>query len=244
MAPNAYPLVTRKQILAELASDPDFVAECMGVVHGLYLARRRGEIEHGGWMASQASEGTRLAKKFADGEQSDADVVRAVALLRRYSRALAAHFRGRQLVEQPELIEVAALFGVAPGPTVPVGPRGSPAAACSEPAAATPDADVLGSAAPAAPARGAPVAPTPAEPEQEPSPAESATSGGPSRPRGLDSRVLAFVTKYPGSRAEVIARELRVETSEVSAALRRLLDDGRIRREGVARGTTYYPASK
>jgi hypothetical protein len=78
-------------------------------------------------MASQASEGTRLAMRFAEGEQSDADIVRAIALMRRYSRALAAHFRARQLAEQPELVEVAALFGVGPSPVVPAGPRVSPA---------------------------------------------------------------------------------------------------------------------
>jgi hypothetical protein len=58
---NAYPLITRRHILAEFGIDPEFVAECVGFVHSLFLARRRGEIDHEGWMASQASEGARLA---------------------------------------------------------------------------------------------------------------------------------------------------------------------------------------
>jgi hypothetical protein len=209
---NSYPLITKKEILRRLGTDPGFVREAVGIIHQLYLARCRKEIERGGWMASQASTGTRLAEKFAVRKETPADVTQAATLLRYYARALAAHFRSRQLLENPALAEVAALFGVVPQP-----------------------AGLAGAGAPVA----VPV-PVPAEgatPAAHPPGEERA------RPKGFDGRVLAYVTKHPGARAETIAAALDTKTADVSPALRRLTDAGWVRSEGRARGTTYWPVA-
>ncbi len=53
------------------------------------------------------------------------------------------------------------------------------------------------------------------------------------------ARVLAYITKHPGSRSEEIAAELGVDTLSLRTVLHQLRDDGRIRVEGKARATRY-----
>jgi hypothetical protein len=53
---------------------------------------------------------------------------------------------------------------------------------------------------------------------------------------------LAHVTANPGQRMEHIAKELGLETPELTLPVRKLLADGKLRVEGQKRATQYYPA--
>ena len=52
-------------------------------------------------------------------------------------------------------------------------------------------------------------------------------------------RVLAYITKHPGSRSEEIAAELSTDGVSLRSVLHQLRDDGRISVEGKARATRY-----
>jgi predicted transcriptional regulator len=53
---------------------------------------------------------------------------------------------------------------------------------------------------------------------------------------------LAHVAANPGQRMEHIAKELGLETPELTLPVRKLLADGKLRVEGQKRATQYYPA--
>lgn len=242
---KAYPLITKKQIQARIATDPAFVAECVSIIHTKFLARRSDTTEHGGWMASQAVEGERIAKKFNEGKQSAADIARATGMVKQYSRALAVHFRTQQLLQHPELTELAALYGVTAVSRNKPNVQASAVVPTVQPDEPSNEAEC--DSLPTAVANS--IIDDSLEIIVEPATVTSADTGGDVAPTiasqriapvGLDSRVLNCVTKNPGTRSEVIALDFRTDTSEISASLRRLVDTGWVRREGLARWTKYF----
>lgn len=58
----------------------------------------------------------------------------------------------------------------------------------------------------------------------------------------LDARVLACIRRNPGVRADETAERLGEPTVDVRRALYRLKHAGRVRTDGVKRGTTYRVA--
>lgn len=114
MNPNGYPFLTRRQILEKIQADPEFVADCMGILQQRHEARGVGTTSMG-WMASHASKATALAAKVAAGEASDKELVEAAKLVARYSKQLARVFRERELAARPELGAQAAVFGIGGG---------------------------------------------------------------------------------------------------------------------------------
>jgi len=242
---KSYPLITRNQIQARLATDSAFVAECVGIVHAKFLARRNDTTERGGWMASHTAEGERLAKKFADGKQTAADTARATAMMKQYSRALAVHFRDKQLAD-PLLREIAALYGVRPSVVTKTKVQTLVAKTldASENAASDDTAGTPAVTAGATPVHDDMPEITIESPlvtlTESPGGAEPPVESQRVSPTGLDLRVLNYVTKNPGTRSEIVALEFRADTSEISASLRRLVDGGWLRREGLARWTKYF----
>ena len=70
---------------------------------------------------------------------------------------------------------------------------------------------------------------------------------GPGRPRksptfsNADSdAVLRYVRNHPGARCEDVAGALGAESSAISPVLKALNSEGKVEREGKARGTKYY----
>jgi hypothetical protein len=61
----------------------------------------------------------------------------------------------------------------------------------------------------------------------------------PRREKPDAERVLAYLTKHPGSRGEDIAAELGTDTGTLRPVLHRLRDDGKVKVAGKARATTY-----
>jgi hypothetical protein len=57
-------------------------------------------------------------------------------------------------------------------------------------------------------------------------------------------RVLAYIKKHPGSRAEEICAELGTDTAALRPVLHQLRDDGEIKVEGKARATKYAVAGR
>ena len=118
---NTYPFITKAQVIAQL-QDPEFVVDCMRIMQHRHSARISSTEVHGGWMASHAKVATELAARVACAEPSNSDVGKARKLLQRYVKQLTSHFRAEQIRANPELAELARLFGVfatvAPAPVV------------------------------------------------------------------------------------------------------------------------------
>lgn len=113
---GTYPFRTKKDILAQVAADPDFAKQCLVVIYD----RQTGEEQEQkttksrnarGFMSSHAVRGSELAVKIKSGETlTDEESAMATALAGRYGKQLAAHFRAEQIAAQPELAEVAKVF--------------------------------------------------------------------------------------------------------------------------------------
>ena len=119
-ASNSYPFVTKAQVAARLASDPEFCLEALQV-----LVRRQTEDEREqsttkwknkrGLMSSHAVRGTAIAKKLAAGEElSPEEVGRACEIVSHYVKQLTNHYRAEQEVclDETERAKVKATFGV------------------------------------------------------------------------------------------------------------------------------------
>jgi hypothetical protein len=118
MSTNAYPFLSKRQLLARINAEPAFAAECIAILQDRYEARVAGASSMG-WMASHAAKATALAAKLASGEVTEKDRADAAKLAARYSKQLARTFRDRELAARPELGTQAAVFGVrASGPTL------------------------------------------------------------------------------------------------------------------------------
>jgi hypothetical protein len=136
---NGYPFLSRREILARIASDPAFAIDCVAILQGRFEHRAEGGPSSG-WMASHAAKATKLAARLASGEATAKEKSEAAELAARYSKQLARVFRDRELAARPELAATAMVFGIhaaEPSTVAPTTPsheaKASPAAAASEP---------------------------------------------------------------------------------------------------------------
>ncbi len=119
MNSNNYPFLTKKQIKDQIATDDDFVVQCLTVMHSRQTehevdSKTTKDRNKRGWMSSHAVRGTEMAIKVASGESlNDEELIMARAMVGSYSKQLASHFRQAQLAKSPELAATAAIFGVA-----------------------------------------------------------------------------------------------------------------------------------
>ena len=115
---NGYPFMTKRQIVAKLHAERDFRHEAL-----LVLFQRQTEDEvvekdtkwknRRGFMSSHAVHGTRIAELILAGDRiEDEDEGRIEAMVVRYGKQLAAHYRQVKLAENPELAAQAAKFGI------------------------------------------------------------------------------------------------------------------------------------
>ena len=113
---NGYPFPTKREILAQLATDRDFRVTSL-----LVLYRRQTEDEQEtketkyknrrGFMSSHAVNGTRIAQAILAGEElSEEDEAKLDAIVPRYSKQLAAHARQEALAADPSKADTAAVF--------------------------------------------------------------------------------------------------------------------------------------
>lgn len=115
---NNYPFTTRAQIKANLEGSFDARAQAMVTIFQHQTALEQGAdktlmANRVGFMSSHAVNGSKVAKKLIAGEELDAtevDLVNKIAP--RYSRQLAVLERNAALAANPELAEVAAVFGI------------------------------------------------------------------------------------------------------------------------------------
>lgn len=213
MAGLSYPFMTKNQLRERIESDRGFALECVAVMQARHERRLRGGGGHGacGWMSSQASTASKLAKKVAAGEATEEDVAQIVAIVGRYAKQLAAHFRERALTENAGLAEVAAKFGVLPdaGPVLAAGAQERQ----EEPAVEEKRAAVS----------------EPPPPVAEP----------PARTGCKECQEILDLIGEDGARTAEVAQALGVETAEAAKHLRDLVDAGLVRRTGIGRGTRY-----
>lgn len=113
---NNYPFTTKKEIACRLASDETFTLDCLVI---LYQRQTVDEADTSttkyknakGFMSSHAVHGTRLAKAVLAGEElSDEDFAKVAAIVPRYTKQLADHFRQEAIKSQPELASAAAAY--------------------------------------------------------------------------------------------------------------------------------------
>lgn len=226
-----YPFVTKATIAQRLdARESGFVGVCMRVMQARHEARLAGRLARGGWMASQAVVATKLAARFATGSATKSEVERAAALLRRYVKQLASHFREQALRENPSLGEAAARYGVG-APAAPAPPAAAaPALSESEP-----------EPRPAGEGRSEEQAP-----QSEPEPALRGHDAGESGAGALEQQedetaaaVLAALGAEPGLRSEEIAARTGITTAMLAPILRAMVDAGTLHKDGLGRGTSY-----
>lgn len=116
MSTNLYPFVTKNQIKAQLAADPEFRKNAIVTLFQKQTAWEQSEKatkeqNRVGFMSSHAVHGTKLAQKIIAGEdltQEDWDKIDAIAP--RYTRQLALFSREDAISSNPELSAVAKLF--------------------------------------------------------------------------------------------------------------------------------------
>lgn len=116
---NGYPFMTRKQVVARLATDAEFQVRCLNL-----LVERQTEDEleakatkytnRRGLRCSEAVWMPELAAKLrnAPDEVTAEEMARLVRVLPVYRKQLALCLRQEQLAANPDLAEKAALFGV------------------------------------------------------------------------------------------------------------------------------------
>jgi hypothetical protein len=157
------------------------------------------------------------------GELDDAEKATLTSLVSRYSRQLARISRNAAMAARPELLDVAALFGVSP-------PAAAEAQACArvpEPpspgAAEPPDASGEGSGA-GTQAEGA---------------TDQGEHGTGDEPE-LEDKVIGAVRGQPGIRAVELARSLNSSTTTISPILRDLIERKVLKKHGAGRGTGYH----
>jgi hypothetical protein len=110
-----YPFATKKQILAQLDSDPAFLFACFDYLQGCQEApeqERSATIfsNKSGWMSSHAANAAKLAVKKAEGTLDADDVEKMHAMVGRYTKQLAAKARRDAIAENPELAVIAEIF--------------------------------------------------------------------------------------------------------------------------------------
>jgi hypothetical protein len=238
----SYPFLTKAEIRARVATDRAYALHCIGIMQARHEARLAGKGGDGpcGWMSSQSVTALKLATRIAAGEATDEEVELMVATVGRYAKQLAAHFRAVELERNPGLAEAASRFGVGPSGTEQASNAGARRVQAeptvrSKGAPAPPERPDQRGAAGAALAGAAPAGPggPPAA-----SPAPSGTH--PAIPCHACRRVLRRLSESPGSGSAGVATALGIETAEASKHLRDLLDDKRVRKAGVGRGTKYF----
>lgn len=101
MASNGYPFITRNEVATRIASEPAFAVEAVRLID-----------ERHGWMASHRPRASRLVARLAAGAPTAEDVAEAIALTMPYARTIARVLREKEMAERPELMGVAAVFGV------------------------------------------------------------------------------------------------------------------------------------
>ncbi|MCC6651543.1 MAG: hypothetical protein IT348_10390 [Candidatus Eisenbacteria bacterium] len=218
---NKYPFMTKAEVRRRLETEAAFVLACLAMMQSRHELRASGAKTDGprGWMSSQRSKGTALAKKAAAGELTAKDAGEAARLLSGYAKQIAAALRERALASDPSLADAARVFGVLPGC---LGAKRQPRPATSPPAAAEP-------------ATAEPAAEGPDEHRADGEP-EGGEHDDELELRGL---VLSHLSTVPAARSEEIARATGVTTATLSPVLRELVNSGRLRSTGVGRGTRY-----
>lgn len=121
---NLYPFLTKNQIKARIIDDVGFALQCLAIMDGRQTDDEK-EIKDTvyknkrGWMSSHAKKGTELAAKVAGGEAlTDTEIGEVQALVGRYTKQLASHFRNAAIEANPDLAAQSACF-FTPQPTGP-----------------------------------------------------------------------------------------------------------------------------
>lgn len=115
---NNYPFTTKKEIIAQLATDPEACKQALVVLFNRQTAHEQDTAStlsrnKAGFMSSHAVHGTRIAKLIIAGEDlSEEDVARCQTIAPRYSKQLAAEARKSALEANPDLATAGAVFGV------------------------------------------------------------------------------------------------------------------------------------
>lgn len=244
---SGYPFVTRCEIQARLGCEPAFMKECASILQARTEQRTAGSAPPGkpwGWMSSERVVAGRLTAKSKIGMLSEEEEFKLTALVSRYSKQLADHFRSIAIAENPALSAAAEKFGVGRTGQKPSdssqGPRNPQEGTeqCHPSAESQPD--VLEGD----PESGPQVAPEAAEAEHDASDEDMVTDDGADSEANPDDelprRVMEFAERAPGQRTAAIADALGVTTALLAPTLRMLVQGRKLRKQGFGRGTRYF----
>lgn len=114
---KTYPFQSKAQILALVAEDDGFMLECLQIMNGRQTADEQQTLttkyrNRCGWMSSHAVNGGKLAEKAMKEGLTPEETDKARAMVLRYGKQLATHFREEAIHNNPDLAATAKIFGV------------------------------------------------------------------------------------------------------------------------------------
>jgi hypothetical protein len=112
---NGYPFRSKASILNEVAVSDSFALGCLQIMDARQTEDERDAKEtkyknRRGWMSSHAVNGTILAAKARNEGLEPEELEKARAMVSRYGKQLASHFRQEALGADPDLADKAACY--------------------------------------------------------------------------------------------------------------------------------------
>lgn len=112
---KSYPFVTKSTIKARIESDDAFMLQCLAVLYSRQTSHEQDtkstqDRNRRGFMSSHAVNASTLAVKAAGEGLTEEETVKARAIVSRYTKQLAAHFRQEAIASDPSLAEAARVF--------------------------------------------------------------------------------------------------------------------------------------
>lgn len=112
---KSYPFVTKSTIKARIESDDAFMLQCLAVLYSRQTSHEQDtkstrDRNRRGFMSSHAVTASVLAVKATAEGLTEEETCKARAIVSRYTKQLAAHFRQEAIAADPDLAEAARVF--------------------------------------------------------------------------------------------------------------------------------------
>ncbi len=114
-ATNGYPFLSKRALVDRIRADREYALDAFRILLARTAQRTADTQGACGFMASHGATARELAATLAERPFNDAEHAKLAALLCRYAKQLATHFRTIELQARPELLQIASVFSAIPG---------------------------------------------------------------------------------------------------------------------------------